>query len=1047
MSNKKLRLGLDLGSTSIGWALIELENNEPVAIKKCGVRIVPDGRNPKNQTPLTVTRTEHRGTRRNRDRYLTRSKDLIQILENNNLFPTDKKEKEELKKLDSLELRCKSLDNKIEKYEIGRAIWHLSKKRGFKSNRKVDSGDSNESSVIKQAIARLKDKLEDKNARTIGEYLYKLNVDISEHNQHHRKSTKFNNYMDKEDGIFPERALVIEEFDLIWDNQQSYYPELTDELRESIKQVIFRQRDLKAQLKGKCIFEPKEDRCPKASPYFQEFMLWQEINSIKVGLGKEQFFLANEEKDILFTELNKKKETKISAVLKLLFGKDVFRDYNMNLGKSDDKLKGNQLVFLLSKNEYFGKLWKDFSIHEQDELVDMILNDSNDRNNEERLKLKLDELKLTDQQQDKIYHAKLPAGYSNLSKKAIKKILPYLIEGKIYSEACQMAGYNHSGENIKAQYVSGNLPYYGQILRKHVIPIKPESDNVEEKYGRISNITVHIVLNQLRKLLNAIVLQYGKIDQISVEITRDLPLSTKQRGEVESKQKRNEKNNERIAKELEKHGQVNNYENRLKFKLWEELNENCLQRACVYSGENIKKVDLFSNLIQIEHILPFSKTFDDSYANKTVSYRDANNYKGNDTPFEAFGDSKDGYNYYEILERAKNIKGNKWKRFLSDAMEKYASDDYLIARLLNDTRYISRVAVEYLSYVVGFNNIWTARGNLTYTLRNEFGYNSILSRDNKKNREDHRHHAVDALVVALTSRALVQKFSKNTRRGVKQVLTNGQPYEKISRDLAQESILAIKTSFKPDHKVSKQKISTSLGVLHKDTAYGYVCKHIKDKTKIVVSERVDILTLTNRRNIEMIRDYKTRMELFDIFESSEDFKTDLKEYSKINNIKKVKILRNKSKDNMAEIKMEKGSKLFVKGNNFCVQIYEKILKAKQSREWTVEVISMYDKHQKGFIPNWRREYPTAKKIMELFINDVVALDVDGVTEYRRVRKMTGRYVYLTKIEKTQSEGDNLETYSGSILLEQNARKVTIDVLGNVKDHKGRKYANIGGKSK
>jgi CRISPR-associated endonuclease Csn1 len=1046
MSTKNInfRLGLDLGSTSIGWAITELDkNNEPKRIVKCGVRIVPDGRNDKSKEPLTVHRTTQRGIRKNRDRYLNRSKDIINFLVKNELFPKSKEEKENLKKLNPIELRVLALDEKVSKHELGRAIWHLSKKRGFKSNRKIDKSDAKESSVIKQAIARLAEKLESHNCRTIGEYLYQLNAKIPKNKQHKKQSLKFDNYKDKNDGIFPNRKLIKDEFIQIWNKQHEYYPELSDEMRDKLESIIFRQRDLQPQPKGRCLFEENELRCPKASPYFQEFRLLQTLNIMQVGItGEKSRNLTVSERQTVLNRLQTQKEVKISAILTTLFGKKNANEYELNLGKHDDKLKGNQTTAYLNGKKFFDKSWNKYNITEQDEIVELIMNDSNEQEIEAKLKEKLDTLNLTEDQKDNILHANLPAGYSNVSKKAIKKILPFLREGEIYSDACKSAGYNHSGENIEATYTEGNLPYYGELLRTHVTNFDPDSNIDEIRFGKISNITVHLILNQLRKLVNAIVKEYGKPEQIAVEITRDLPMGTNERTEHNRKQDKNKKENETIAKELESHGIENTYENRLRFKLWKELNSDKLLRMCIYTGENISMSKLFSNDIQIEHILPFSRTYDDSFANKTVSYRHANQYKGEKSPFEAFGESHDGYNFYEIIERAKQIKGNKWKRFLPEAMDKFKNDDFIIARMLNDTRYTSKVAVEYLSYVVGSYNIWTVRGGLTAKLRHEFGFNSILSEENQKNRNDHRHHAIDALVVSLTSRSLVQKFSRFQKRvGNRYVLTNGIPYDSISYDDAKEKILDIKTSFKPDHKFSKNTDMkrTSLGSLHKETAYGLIGENPENNKQLLVTERKDILELLKIKDLEKIKNPIIRDELINLFNNSSDFKKDLGKYAQKKNIRKIKVTLQKSKDSVVIVNHKDGTKVFIPGNNYCAHVFGH-LHGKKSGKWEVEVISMFDRHQKEFSPKWKQDYPTAKKIMELFINDIVVMEIDGEIQYRKVRKMTGSKVYLTKLNQViNPDGDKGEAFSGTSLLSSNTRKVSIDILGNVKDHRGKKY--------
>lgn len=382
----------------------------------------------------------------------------------------------------------------------------------------------------------------------------------------------------------------------------------------------------------------------------------------------------------------------------------------------------------------------------------------------------IDQFSLNEEQAENVAKLNLPEGYASLSLKAIKNILPYLEQGKVYSEACTLAGYNHSDRRTGEIY--DYLPYYGRILKSAVIggrfegeePDVDEDIGLQEVYfGKINNPTVHVGLNQLRKVVNEIISRYGKPQQVVVELARELKLGVEGVRKLEKRQKENQKDNEKIAEELERAGQPNTYQNRMMYKIWERLAENPSQRCCPFSGRPISVSDLFSGAFEIEHLIPFSRSFDDSINNKVISSRDANRFKAERTPYEAFGSSPGNYKWEEIVARSENLPREMQWRFSADAMEKFAEEDGCLARMLTDTQYFARCALQYLEAICENQSkdrkmAWGIPGQLTAMLRDKWGLNSLINPADRKDRSDHRHHAVDAFVVACTSRSLLKKW-------------------------------------------------------------------------------------------------------------------------------------------------------------------------------------------------------------------------------------------------------------------------------------------------
>jgi len=302
-------------------------------------------------------------------------------------------------------------------------------------------------------------------------------------------------------------------------------------------------------------------------------------------------------------------------------------------------------------------------------------------------------------------------------------------ERYMFHEACQRAGFSHSLEYNGEVYQDGDLPYYGKLLKRETLNLKRKSGDPEaDQDGKINNPTVHIALNQLRKVVNALVKKYGPPQEIVLELGKDIKLGNKEKERMKKSIRDNTKINEEIDKILENNDIRSNHDNRLRTKLWLELGSEELDRRCVYTGRQISFADLFSHRIEVDHILPKSRTYDDATSNKILCYREANRYKAERSPYEAFGASTDGYSWVDIVSRAANLPPNKAWRFETNAMERYDDKEELLARMLNDTRYMSRVAMKYMFYVCGDSKVWTVTGRHTGMIRAKWGLNSILGK-------------------------------------------------------------------------------------------------------------------------------------------------------------------------------------------------------------------------------------------------------------------------------------------------------------------------------
>jgi CRISPR-associated endonuclease Csn1 len=373
-----------------------------------------------------------------------------------------------------------------------------------------------------------------------------------------------------------------------------------------------------------------------------------------------------------------------------------------------------------------------------------------------------------------------------------------------YPEAVRRLGLHHSDMGKTA--LRRSLPYYGQILSSSVSGARGESwdGTDEERYGRIANPTVHIALNQLRKLVNALVRRFGRPGEIILEINRELKLSKTRKDEIFREQTRNQKENERIKKELTDLGLMQiSGEDIKKYKLWEELAPESVARRCPYCGRTISANQLISGSIEIEHILPYSRTLLNTRDNLTVAHRECNQAKKDLTPYEAFGNSPAGFDWNLISEMAASRckKNGKWKKFYPDAMDRFHEETGgFLDKQLTDTAYLSKAGKDYLSAICDKNSIWVSTGKLTALLRGLWGFNTLLNRGHDtwfKNRSDHRHHALDALVIGLCDRSLVAKAARvNSGRGYRNL---DMPPCPIKRQDIEKRLAAIIVSHKPDH--------------------------------------------------------------------------------------------------------------------------------------------------------------------------------------------------------------------------------------------------------
>lgn len=870
------RLALDLGTNSIGWCVYRLEADaegadererwRPVAIQRLGVRIFSDGRNPKDLASLAMARRIARQQRRRRDRALKRKAKFLQALIECGLLPEDPVQRKALVRENPYELRARALSEAMNPHLIGRALFHLARKRGFRSGRKDLGTEDKERGKIRSGIDNLKAAIKDAGCRTVGAYLARLK---EENKPVLARPDASGHYP-----IYLARELVAEEFDAIWAAQACHYPSLyTPAARDRLRDIMLFQRPLRPVEPGRCYFEPNEPRALLAHPLSQRFRILQELANLEIAYGTfDKRRLTREQRDLLLTILSEggkmlgKDGSRLSwAELRKLVGAP--KGAPINLDTSGRKgLKADTVSIGLSRREAVGAMWRSWDAGTQDRFL--------------RVLRRVDRLEDLDAELTKaeynVPHASLPAifavaarmpdEFGSLSLTALAKIVPQLEADVIhYDEAVRRAGYQSHSDRYDG-VIEPHLPYYGQRLPGYVQPRDVPGASPEERaHGRIANPTVHVGLNQLRRVVNAIIKRYGHPREIIVEVARELGLSGEHRRELEREQRKNRERNERYAEELAKLGQKNNRENRQRLQLFEEIaQKEPLGAECVYTGTRISRNLLFSEEIEIDHILPFSRSLDDGIGNKVLCVRRANRDKGQRTPHEAFGHSPGEYDWEAIRARVERLIPHKARRFQERALESFLRDRDFLDRHLTDTAYFSRVAREYLTAVCPPNCIWVSTGKLTAMVRAKLGLNRILSDSGTKERTDHRHHAIDAAVVGLCDRRLIRAIAtaaaRAERNGERRLIEGIEPpWTGFFEDI-RDKVGSVVVSHKPDHGVE--------GALHKETSYG-IRNDRDSRGAWLVVNRIPVVNVKAKHceedADERIVDPRLRKELRDLF--------------------------------------------------------------------------------------------------------------------------------------------------------------------------------------
>ena len=740
----KYSLGLDIGTNSCGWSVINLDKKR---IEDLGVRIFDGAENPKNGQSLATPRREKRGMRKRLHRRRIRLNFLKQFFVQQKILSRQQIESlltPHKNQIDPYIVREKALSEKLTPEELFVALYHISKRRGYKSNRRTEfSNDSSENKKTLSAITANQEFL--KEYQTVAEALN--HADKFKAHKRNKPDDYSNSFA---------RADFENEITKILSKQAEFYPALNE---ENIKDLLYRpnfgvffQRRFLTpkqieEMRGKCQFEKDKPRAQRASYSFEFFRLASDLVHLTYNMGNKLTI------DEIAACIEKAKELsvlKYSHIQKIL-AEDVEDEINFDYVrglKRKDLIKDETEAKKKALEQKFGELkfyhaikkalkdqpaeWKD--IESNIELFDNIGFVLTANKEDDSVREELEKLGLKPSVIDGISNIKQSfAGFGHLSLEALRKITPFILQGETYDKAVVDAGYIFTA---KLSGDSNRLP----ALSK-------------EENNQITNPVVKRAISQSIKVVNAIILKYGTPTRLHIECASELAKSFEKRNEIIKTQDENRENNKKIIARLkdEFHVLSPTAMQIIKFKLYEQQDGKCL-----YSGSPIDLNRLFSDehYCEIDHIIPKSRCGNDSMINKVLVLNQENQEKRNQTPFEAWGsDEKRWQSFIARVESNPKIFAKKRARLLAKTPPK---EDWN-ARALNDTRYITRFLSNYFKQNLKFADhtdgkkvVYTPTGNITSYLRHVWHIG-------KKDRSENLHHAVDAVITALVTDEVVRQ--------------------------------------------------------------------------------------------------------------------------------------------------------------------------------------------------------------------------------------------------------------------------------------------------
>ncbi len=983
-------LGLDLGIASIGWALISEEDNR-FALRGWGSRIFLPGMDDDIEHGKGVSRcAERRVKRALRIQYRRRRKrkdELIQILQENGLLPdpltpdfftsVDQKYLQLLPREQRKEsghvipylLRKKALDQPLTRDELGRAVYHLAQRRGYLSNRKQELKDETESGIVKAGIDQLKKDMSTAGARTLGEYFCQINPEET------RIRTRYT-----------DRAMYQEEFRKICQAQRTL---ISADLEERIFNIIFFQRKLRSckNLIGACSVYPEEKRCSYACEEAQLFRIYTNLNHLRIEKAQQIRSLSQDEHDRVLAVLNgfSDRLTRKGTITLRNLAKAVNlpRGEKFTLSDEEKEIYGNVLHAALF--QVFGPRAEQLSASEREKFF----NDLKSIEKPEVLQRRLTGYwQLSSEQAEAAAKIAVPDDYCAFSLKALKEILTELEAGIPLSTIRKVIFPQQAGAELDS------------------LPVL-DSDEVSLD---LRNPVVHRVLTELRFVMNSIIARYGKPDRIRIELARDLKSTNKERERRTLEMRTREKERAAIAAKISREAGIEHPSRNdiLKVMLAEECGY-----ECPYTGQHFSMKDLLHGKdIHIEHIIPYSRSFDDSFRNKTLCLASANAKKNNHTPFEAFS----GTEYQNILQRVSHFKGPCAEAKMAlFKLEKVDPQEFL-ERNLNDTRYASRLAMQYLGMLyggmvdkAGKQRIFATSGSCTALIRRAWGGNFLLG-EGEKVRDDHRHHAIDALTIALTTPELVKRIASMTPDQRRKKTADGKETI-IDNEVYRQAAALLDNTPVSHHSVNKIR-----GAFHKETIYG------RNFGNDIRHKRVKLAELTVK-NIPNIVDPAVKAIILQRICLNEDQLDGLsdKDFQKLldvstplpfkdkngGSVNIIKAVRVAEKVTARTIGSGDSVREVANGSNYLLAVFAKLDAQGNETAWEGEIVTLMDARYRllHHQPLFEKNRPGMKFKFTLKKGDIVTLVKDGIEYLCIIRGVSLPQFYCCPVRDARMKKD------------------------------------------
>ncbi len=714
-------LGLDLGIKSIGWAILSGER-----IAQAGVYLFETAEEISNGRLVSkaAERGRKRRIRRMLDRKARRGRHIRYLLQREGL-PTDALEKVMVHQSNRTlwDVRAEAVERKLSEQELAAVLYHLVRHRGYFPNTKQPLPDDpdgedpdDEQGKINRALSNLRRDLEASDCKTIGQFLA-------------RQRDRQRNRKDDYDNLMARRLVYEEALQIIaFQNEQGR--QLSKEFEDKYLDVLMGQRSGRSPKLGNCSLIPSETRAPACAPSTEWFKFLQNLGNLQItDVYKNEWELTKERRNQIIAACS---ERSTSSYWQIRRDLQIPEEYRFNMVRYEPQKPRESLQKYLERQEskklanfqHCKQLEKILDSSYSQEILDEVAR---------LLTVVKDDGKLVNQLVDLLPEASDEAieklcgldftTVAKISLAAIYRILPHMKQGMGFYDACQQEG----------------LPETGKA---------PAGDRVPP-FDEMYNPVVNRALSQSRKLINAVIEEYGMPSVIRVELARDLGRGREERGKIESEQRKLGRENKRRAEEFrQEFGMEQRGDQGLRYRLWQE--QDC---TCPYSGQVIPISSVLSEDTQIDHILPISRSFDNSLNNKVLCFVTENAQKGNQTPFEYL----DAERFHRLEVISARWPEPRRTRLLHKSFGK-VSEEWK-SRALNDTRYLTSALANHVRQHLPDVKVQTVNGRITSYLRKQWGL--------EKDRDKHTHHAVDAMVVACTTPAIVQqvtRYHQNIRR-------------------------------------------------------------------------------------------------------------------------------------------------------------------------------------------------------------------------------------------------------------------------------------------